>query len=53
MLIPQGVAVVTYAGDHGGIAAGCARYLFPDDDGGGSLTASQINVGKNVLIPPM
>ena len=54
VLIPQGVAVVTYApGTMAELQPGAHVIFFPITAADGSLTASQINVGKNGLIPPM
>lgn len=54
VLIPQGVAVVTYApGTMAELQPGAHVIFFPMTAADGSLTASQINVGKNGLIPPM
>jgi hypothetical protein len=54
VLIPQGVAVVTYApGTMAELQPGAHVIFFPMTAADGSLTASQINVGKNSLIPPM
>ena len=54
VLIPQGVAVVTYApGTMAELQPGAHIIFFPMTAADGSLTASQINVGKNGLIPPM
>ena len=54
VLIPQGVAVVTYApGTMAELQPGAHVIFFPMTAADGSLTASQINVGRNGLIPPM
>jgi hypothetical protein len=54
VLIPQGVQVITYApGTMAELQPGVHVIFFPTAAADGSLTASQINVGKNGLIPPM
>ena len=54
MLIPQGVAVVTYAlGTMAELQPGAHVIFIPMTTADGSLTASQISVGKNGSIPPM
>jgi hypothetical protein len=55
VLIPQGVPVVTYApATVADLQPGAHVIFFPAGAAAdGSLTASQINVGKDGLIPPM
>lgn len=54
VLIPPGVAVVTYEpGTMAELQPGAHVIFFPMTAADGSLTASQINVGKNGLMPPM